>query len=238
MSLSNQNDGYRPEGSKIICNTCGSILSKTSWSSHIKTKKHLGEPSKKEGEKYQKMRQTSSTIRQKKIETLGIEKVREIEKLKKQKQRANNKLGIKRIRKEPSDQSEENKKMDEEKNDIKATEAEIKNLPKKEKIQYNKIINEARASSAKNILTIPETKKIVVEKVQRLKDDLIGIKNCKSLINKLDHKNLTNIKGKIEHKTMLPSRTIPRLAIYYLRVLIRLVTGSNLSDGNMVPMLI
>ena len=35
-----------------------------------------------------------------------------------------------------------------------------------------------------------------------MKDDLIGIKNCKSLINKLDHKNLTTIKGQIEEKTM------------------------------------
>ena len=57
MSLSNKNDiGYSPtDGGKIICNTCGSILSKSSFSSHIKTKKHLGEPSKKEGEKYQKI---------------------------------------------------------------------------------------------------------------------------------------------------------------------------------------
>ena len=73
MSLSNQKDnGYRlTEGSKIVCNTCGSILSKGSWSSHQKTKRHLGEPVIKQGEKYQKMRQTSSTIRQKKSKILG-----------------------------------------------------------------------------------------------------------------------------------------------------------------------
>ena len=122
MSLSNPNDGYRPEGTKIICNTCGSILSKTSWSSHQRSKKHLGEPVINHGEKYQKMRLTSSTIRQKQIENLGIEKVREIERIKKAKERANKKAGVApRIRKEPSDQSEENKKMDEEKNDISAT---------------------------------------------------------------------------------------------------------------------
>ena len=92
--------------------------------------------------------------------------------------------------------------MDEQKHDMKATEAEIKNLPKNEKIQYHKIINEARKEKAKNILTLPETQKIIIQKVQRLKDDLIGIKNCQSLINKLDHKNLTNIKGQIEQKTM------------------------------------
>ena len=135
MSLSNQKDnGYSlTEGSKIVCKTCGSILSKTSWSSHIKTKKHLGEPVIKQGEKYQKMRLTTSTIRQKQIEEIGLEKVREKERLKKAKERANKKAGVApRIRKEPSIQSEENKKLDELKHDIKATESEMKDLPKNE----------------------------------------------------------------------------------------------------------
>ena len=86
------------------------------------------------------MRLTSSTIRQKKIEEIGLDKVREIERLKKAKEKANKKAGVApRIRKQPTNQLEENMRLDEaasqHKHDMKATEAEIKDLPKKEKIQ-------------------------------------------------------------------------------------------------------
>ena len=80
---------YKELGSgKIECNKCGSVINKFSWSRHIKTARHLNGKVNKVGSRYESMRTTTNSIRERKIQESSIEAVRNLERLKKANQQA------------------------------------------------------------------------------------------------------------------------------------------------------
>ena len=65
------------QNGKIQCNSCQSILAKSSWSRHIKTMKHIDGKVNKIGPRYSAMRAVTNGLRAQRIQDIGLEKVRE-----------------------------------------------------------------------------------------------------------------------------------------------------------------
>ena len=206
MIATNLNVEYKQmeNSTKIECKTCGSIINKSGWLKHITTKKHLGGGNLVvlTSERNSKMRTLTNSLRTDRIKEIGIEKVREIERLKKKKQRAAIKAGLpQRIRNvHPAEN-----KTDEIILELKEAEESVKKIDnKKERIKLVEVVNQARAQVATGEKTLPEAKKLVKATIQKIREDDNSVNNCEKLVDKLDNKNLKNLNSsqKVEKETL------------------------------------
>jgi len=214
--IRNSNDYQMLESGKIKCNKCGTEMVKTSWTRHTKSKKHIGDPKQKEGEKYQRMRETTKSLREKRIESEGLDAVREKERLKKRAQRLkkraeSTKLAnpaeddgefiVHTVKQQPQNQTEKNQYID----DVKEMERDIRVISDKPtRLKLSEIMTKAREQKSLKKLTIPQTKKLMIEKIKKAQVDDDGLENCDKLVDKLDHKNLVNkSRARVERKTLL-----------------------------------
>lgn len=204
-NLNENNVGYKQmENNKVECDRCGSIVSKSSFKRHLTTKKCLGEGNMvvKTADRNVRMRTNTNNLRSKKISELGIDEVRRIEREKKQKQRADRKAG-KPARERKEVKTENN--HDEVLNELNIASADIKKISnKKDRLKLTDVINQARRQIATGEKTLPEVKKIINQKIQKINDDDAKVNNCKELTDRLDSKNLRNPNAhhKIERKTL------------------------------------
>lgn len=193
------------ENGKIECTTCGSMLVKSGFTKHKKTLKHLaGNMTTKSSVRHQSMRSTTNNIRANKVTEIGIEAVREKERLKKAKQRADRKAGVKpRERKIPALAESENKR-DAVIDDLNEAKKDIENVPNKsERIKLTQVLNEVRSQVANGEKTLPQAKKIIQNKVKKVMIETGVKEDCKNLASKLDNRNLKYPDGiPVEPKTL------------------------------------
>ena len=200
MSLSNQNNyveynknmssEYKelPTG-KIQCNKCQSILNKSGWNRHTKTARHLNGKINKAGNRYETMRATTNSIRERKIEEIGLEKVRENERLKKQKQRAKAKQNAKQNKQAIPEQKEQKEEKEEKINEEEHNNAidEFRSASKqvqqidnqKLKTHLKDVINKARSEVISGNTTIEQAKTLIKSKIKQFNADESKNNNCK-----------------------------------------------------------
>lgn len=205
MSLSTKENNivkYKTmDNKKVKCNRCGSTVLKSSFTRHNSTAKCLagksGDLQVRKTARHQQMRTNTSNARTKLIKEIGIEKVREAERLKKRKQREKNKTKQK--------QSPPENEHDEALVEIKEAKAQVEEIKDKEKrLKLIEVINDARNQIATGKKTLPETKKIIKTTIQKINEDSEGKENCNTLVDRLDSKNLKNPNAhhKIERNTL------------------------------------
>ena len=241
MSLSNQNNyveynknmssEYKelPTG-KIQCNKCQSILNKSGWNRHTKTARHLNGKINKAGNRYETMRATTNSIRERKIEEIGLEKVRENERLKKQKQRAKAKQNAKQNKQAIPEQKEQKEEKEEKINEEEHNNAidEFRSASKqvqqidnqKLKTHLKDVINKARSEVISGNTTIEQAKTLIKSKIKQFNADESKNNNCKDFIQNLDNRNIS--------KPDDPKRNVERDTLRkYVEAIGRIYNGMN-----------
>jgi hypothetical protein len=178
---------------KLECQKCGSIVAKSSWSRHLKTKKHLGENLiVKTSSKHVAMRATTNTIRVTKITAVGLEEVRKFEREKKRKQRANIKAGIAPKSKRTPEERPENK-HDALIDDFKDLQKEIVEIKDpKERLEVASVAREVFSEVAQGKKSMPQAKKVIHQKVKQIQVQRNDKIDLMKFIHSLDKTNLMN----------------------------------------------
>jgi hypothetical protein len=194
---------------KLECQKCGSIVAKSSWSRHLRTAKHQGDNLiVKTSSKHAAMRANTNKIREHKITEVGLEAVRQFERIKKQKQRANIKAGIapksKRTPEQQALSEQPENKTDAVIDDFnQAAKEYAKIADPKERSQIADIVREARSAVASGKRSLPEAKKIIQAKVKQVQVLKNAELDKEQLIDSLDRRNMKYPGGElIERKTL------------------------------------
>lgn len=204
MIATTKNEEYEVQtDGKVKCTKCGSVVNVSGYTKHKKTLKHLSDNlTIKSSDRHVQMRTITNQTREKQIEVIGLDQVREKERLKKQKQRADKKAGvIPRVRNIPVADNKKDATIDEfnqAKKDIDNTQG------KKERLQLTQVINDARQQVSSGTKSLPEVKKLLKAKIVKVNECQSDIYNCEKLVDILDSKNLKNLNSsfKIERSTL------------------------------------
>jgi len=201
MSLSNKEKYYitkdktmssqykeLPTG-KVECLKCGSVVTRGSYNRHTSTQKHLNGKVNKVGTRYESMRSTTNNIRDRKIQEIGIEAVRKLEREKKAKQRVKAKETKKNKQPEKKEKEQEHNNVIDEFNSAQKQVQQIDN--NKERTNLKDIINKTRSEVLMGNKTIEQAKTLIKSKIKQFNANESKSNDCKDFVNNLDNRNLS-----------------------------------------------